>query len=46
MMGQNTRASPVVMQYIEAQGAHRLAESIADHRSSVLPLPKSSPYAK
>jgi ABC-type branched-subunit amino acid transport system substrate-binding protein len=45
MMGQNTRASPVVMQYVKRKIniAWPKALQTAD---PVLPLPKSSPYSK
>ena len=45
MMGQNTRASPVVMQYVKRKVYIAWPKALQTI-DPVLPLPKSSPYAK
>ncbi len=45
MMGQNTRASPVVMQYVKRKVYVAWPKALQTI-DPVLPLPKSSPYAK
>ena len=45
MAGQNDRASPVVVQYIDGK-AHIVWPKALQSIDPVLPLPKSSPYAK
>ena len=45
MAGQNDRAAPVVVQYIDGK-AHIVWPKSLQSIDPVLPLPKSSPYAK
>jgi len=45
MMGQNMRASPVVMQYVKRKVYVAWPKALQTI-DPVLPLPKSSPYAK
>ena len=44
MAGQNERAFPVIVQYIDDK-AHVVWPKSLQHREPVLPLPSSSPYA-
>ena len=45
MMGQNSMAAPVVMQYIDRKVSIAWPKNLQT-ADPVLPLPKSSPYAK